>query len=927
MLCLALVSGFLLLPATSASAAGFVVINTADDGPGTLRQAILDANANPGADDITFAVPGFRPLIISPRTPLPAITDQVSIDASTESGSSCVGWPPTLRVSIEGSMAPAGTSGLTVAGGVGTTIKGFIIRQFDGDGISLSAPASGTTVECNAIGTTPDLSIQEGMGGAGIAVRSTDPSAPAPTSIVGNLVMNNGGPGVLVDPSARSVSIRDNHIDSNVGVGIDLVANGGASGGDGSTPNGTGGPGGNDLQSMPSLSAASSTSGVTSVTGSLSVPSAVAGQFVVEFFSQSDCDTSPAPGGFGEGARPIGSVSLAATATPGPTTVPFTANGLGNTNVGGVITATATDGFGSGNTSELSACIPIVAGNGTSADLSAGGSVTPVDVAGGGTLTYSLTAHNYGPDPATDAKLVSELPTGINLSSMTSSSGSCSGNGFTVTCNLGTVDPGTDGQVTIVAIAQDVGGFLDVDNQVSVSTSTIDPDTSNDAFTVTSSLHARQPDLSIQKEGPAQVAPGDTFSYTIRVTNEGPDQARVVTVEDALPVGVSFVGATTSVGSCAEASGTVSCALGSLGTGANASIGIEVRADALLGIDPIVVSNTASVTSDRPDRNPNDDVSEPVLTNVVPISEVDLALTAVANTPNPVTGGYDVGYTATVTNLGPDTVSGAMLTDVLSPGETFVAMGSGPSCSSTLGVVSCGLGDLAGGGTVSVLIVTRTPKVDVETTIHDGFAVAAIGDGTPGNDALDVATTVLPRRPDFAAAYVPAGAETTWITDATQWVKSNPVATMADPTVALIGLPGGGSGGPVTIKERPCGGAFACMRVGVNGVSYPAPKGIFGNLVSVTIPPGYGPSNPVTAIFLDNWSVVGWGWDPFKVSYQDDTTGAFTDRLPWCGGWKRTGPPCVSVMSRLFSWWNAYVNGDLLTVARFTKNSTFGRGR
>ncbi len=172
-----------------------------------------------------------------------------------------------------------------------------------------------------------------------------------------------------------------------------------------------------------------------------------------------------------------------------------------------------------------------------------------------------------------------------------------------------------------------------------------------------------------------------------------------------------------------------------------------------------------------------------------------------------------------------------------------------------------------------MLIVTRTPKVDVETTIHDGFAVAAPGDGTPGNDALDVATTVLPRRPDFAAAYVPASAETTWITDATQWVRGNPVATMADPTVALIGLPGGGSGGPVTIKERPCGGAFACMRVGVNGVSYPAPKGVFGNLVSVTIPPGYGPSNPVTAIFLDNWSVVGWGRDPFKVSYQDDTTG------------------------------------------------------
>jgi hypothetical protein len=158
-----LLAGLLILPAASASATSFVVMNVSDSGEGSLRQAILDANDNPGADDITFAIGGFRPLIISPSTPLPAITEQVSIDASTESGSSCVGWPPTLRVSIEGFSAPASASGLTVTGGVGTLIKGLIIRQFGGDGISLSAPASGTTVECNSIGTTPDLSIQEGM--------------------------------------------------------------------------------------------------------------------------------------------------------------------------------------------------------------------------------------------------------------------------------------------------------------------------------------------------------------------------------------------------------------------------------------------------------------------------------------------------------------------------------------------------------------------------------------------------------------------------------------------------------------------------------------------------------------------------------------------------------------------------------------------
>ena len=924
-----LIAGLLILPAASASATSFVVVNMADSGQGSLRQAILDANANPGADDITFAIPGFRPLIISPSTPLPAITEQVSIDASTESGSSCVGWPPTLRVSIEGSSAPAGTNGFTVSGGVGTTIKGFIIRQFGGDGVSLSAPASGTTVECNAIGTTPDLSIQEGMLRAGIAVRSTDPNSSAPTSIVGNLVMNNGGPGVLVDPSARSVSIRNNRIDSNLGVGIDLVANGGAAGGDGSTPNGGASPGagGNDLQSMPQLSAASSASGATRVTGSLSVPSAVAGQFVVEFFAQDACDTRPAPGGFGEGARPIGSASLAGASTPGPSTIAFTTNGLDNANVGSFITATATDGFGSGNTSEFSACIPVVAGNDTSADLSAAGSVSPVDVAGGGTVTYTLTAHNIGPDPATDAKLVSELPPGINLSSATSGSGSCAAVGFTVTCDLGTVDPGADAQVTIIAVAQDVAGVLSLDNQVSVSTSTIDPVSSNNAVTVTSSLHARQPNLSIQKDGPAQVAPGDAFSYTINVANAGPDKAMGVIVTDPLPAGVSFVGATPSVGSCAEASGTVTCPLGTLANGANASIGIQVRADALPGTDPIVVSNTASVTSDRPDQNPNDNVSAPVLTKVAPANGADLALSSVVNVPNPVTGGYDLGSTATVTNLGPGDATHVSLTDTLASGASFVATGSNPSCTAAANVVTCALGPLAHGAVATVLIITKTPEVTTNTTLHDVFAVTAPEDSTPANDTLDVPTAVLARRADFAAGYVPPTSATTWITDVTVWSHGTPVATMSDPTVAWVAVPGGGPGGPVTITERACGLPFVCVAPRpMSGFPYPYPRGVFGNLVSITVPPGYGASNPIAGIFLDDWSVVGWGWDPFKVSYLNAAASA-PAALSWCDGWRHTGPPCVSWLARIYSWWNPYANGDLHSVVRFTNSGTFGRGR
>ena len=54
--------------AASSSASSFVVTNTNDAGPGSLRQAILDANASPGTDVIGFNIPGAGPHTIQPIT-------------------------------------------------------------------------------------------------------------------------------------------------------------------------------------------------------------------------------------------------------------------------------------------------------------------------------------------------------------------------------------------------------------------------------------------------------------------------------------------------------------------------------------------------------------------------------------------------------------------------------------------------------------------------------------------------------------------------------------------------------------------------------------------------------------------------------------------------------------------------------------------
>ena len=71
-----------------ASAAVFTVTNVNDNGAGSLRQAILNANASPGADTINFNIPGSGVQTIAPTNALPDITDIVTINGFSQPGSS-----------------------------------------------------------------------------------------------------------------------------------------------------------------------------------------------------------------------------------------------------------------------------------------------------------------------------------------------------------------------------------------------------------------------------------------------------------------------------------------------------------------------------------------------------------------------------------------------------------------------------------------------------------------------------------------------------------------------------------------------------------------------------------------------------------------------------------------------------------------------
>jgi len=203
-----------------AAAATFTVTNAGDAGTGSLRQAILEANAVPGADLIAVAIPGAGPHQILPTSPLPAVTDPVVIDALTQPGADCSSWPPTLQVELDGTNLTGVIYGLRLSGGA-STVRGLVINGFRdaaNDAAGILIDSDGNTVECSFIGT--DLTGTSGGfalrnefgividGAADNLIGGTAPAAR-------NLISNSDEDGIRLRNGATGNVIAGNYIGTN----------------------------------------------------------------------------------------------------------------------------------------------------------------------------------------------------------------------------------------------------------------------------------------------------------------------------------------------------------------------------------------------------------------------------------------------------------------------------------------------------------------------------------------------------------------------------------------------------------------------------------------------------------------------------------------------------------------------------------------
>jgi uncharacterized repeat protein (TIGR01451 family) len=100
----------------------------------------------------------------------------------------------------------------------------------------------------------------------------------------------------------------------------------------------------------------------------------------------------------------------------------------------------------------------------------------------------------------------------------------------------------------------------------------------------------------VDKPDPAKL--NGNITYTMVVTNNGPDTATQVTVADPLPAGTSFVSVSTTQGTCLNSNGLIQCSLGTLPKGASVTITLVVKATR-----PGVVTNEVTVVGKEPESN------------------------------------------------------------------------------------------------------------------------------------------------------------------------------------------------------------------------------------------------------------------------------------------------------------------------------------
>ncbi|WGJ15796.1 DUF11 domain-containing protein [Methylocapsa sp. D3K7] len=251
------------------------------------------------------------------------------------------------------------------------------------------------------------------------------------------------------------------------------------------------------------------------------------------------------------------------------------------------------------------------------------------------------------------------------------------------------------------------------------------------ACAATTPVGQSEADLAITKTAPSTVVAGTTLTYTINVSNLGPNNATNVVVTDPLPAGTTF-----KMSSISCSGSPVTCNLGTLANGLSMSFTITANVPSSF-VTP-AITNTASVTANETDPNPANNTSS-ASTLVTQSADLQLVKTC-GPTPFALTG-HPAFCDIQVSNLGVSDAQNAVLNDAIVSGVKFtVDAVSGAACApatpigpTTATTLACNLGTLVAGAVQTTHVVFTTK---VFGTISDTATVTSTTpDPNSGNNS------------------------------------------------------------------------------------------------------------------------------------------------------------------------------------------------
>jgi uncharacterized repeat protein (TIGR01451 family) len=257
-------------------------------------------------------------------------------------------------------------------------------------------------------------------------------------------------------------------------------------------------------------------------------------------------------------------------------------------------------------------------------------------------LTYTVVVVNQGPEAALGVVVTNRLPEGVRFLGATASQGICLHDAGTIRCELGTMGVSNAVTIEITGVAEGVGPQTFA---AYVGGGVVDFLPANNTAIVSTFIEANA-DLAVTLSAAPKPALVNTpVSFTVLVTNQGPNPASGVVLTNLLPPTASFVSATVPGGNCSEVGGVVRCVLGSIAAGQSSVATITVLAPGNVG----PLTNAASVSAlSPPDPAPANNEAVLVINNLNPDFVIEAAMTFLVSESGPITGGMEPGETVQI---------------------------------------------------------------------------------------------------------------------------------------------------------------------------------------------------------------------------------------------------------------------------------------